>query len=1697
MIVAYVDKPGIVNYLESESFTQEVGFNITVPNTPEYIRTSLTGTIPIVYDAYSATYDANNADFSPQLQCSTRVFELNAESRVAEAQWVSGEEQLPVPGASRADGGSVTVPPQSGYAVPATSVGTINVNNDLWVYGELFGGGANLTFLDGLVNRLYFRAVDSAGQPVPGILPSIRWAHLPYHLSGEFAYLAPGCLTTDAYAQVLNDDPETASMSNWVTRCQNIRGDISVVEHGLNDAWIYSSVWQARPIQPYASVLTGMTNASGIGWVAPTFFEGKPGLYVGVVQADGARSPPIVLPVRSELASMEIATEPSMRNPDLLHAGLASGERLPDDDGWYWPVGEATAVQFSVRLLAADGRPLANYEPLVAAVDADTGEPVDDRIALDPGVKSQDVSGAAGLGLRKGAPANADGVSTFKTTLADALEGQCFKLQAWFKAFAPHEEADLDAGGFGHFKDSRTSVTSSVKFCARNARTLAITEQPSSTVVLGVPVPSVPVVQVTQPLQEYVQTGGGGTADAIYTLPQGVYEVLPLEVLPRSIGGFSVNIDSEQRFLGRYMLDSYRCNIYDNYTLTGGCTDVISPSAKFRAELAALGPGFNADFAPSTGYVAGGSLIRDNAEVHAGLANTSQIGFFLFRPTIPGVVPTFVKEFAIGGLTWQTAVAGLKPTVRFGAASTVSSDTSLVALSDVVAVETAPASIVLLTVPPTRAFVGEAFLVKAIVRISSGAPLRGARVVVNLAPVSGSGLSPLGFLTSIIGAQSLSADNSPPTLQAESAVAVTDERGVARFLLNFVAGPPASQTTLVVESGGVSSQRTAAITVINSIKTVAATPVTYRRTGTSGIGDPNTEAVRLLGKPPERFPYTFTVDEPITITVGLPQLATADQSVNVSWLRRNTAFRVFSQDDIDQLARQNQKLRERLVELNATAQSAIATAESSSESVVQSAAEVVVASVSAQFNASIGLSAEEYDMVEGVVEQSLLAALRPTAQQATASIAEFQEMLSLLMGGTLPSSAKPSGPGTNNAAVIPITQSMVTLVDFSGGVATLEVRGLQVLVRKPSKLYLQPVVAGIAGHVSGDIKLEKFDKKTAAAVAIEYAVRFALVLVIGMVALGNSDFHDPRVAVPISLLFIAGMMTYTIIIYRENGGLGKPNSIGTWWLICFIGVLLCTFWGVLGLLKPLSKYRFFRTFPDKRREMMFTYVHRLVNAGRSDEVQAMKTKLRALTEKRERLIREGSDNTEDAALTASAEAEFLYAQTLYHEKRIAAAIQKERSFKTHLKALIKSIVKDDPDAFYVPVRIYAAFSVSLFATIFMAVWFANVFDSLRDTVRKADVSVTIAMFNALTAMQEQFQQLTGADLPTLASQWLEDNAQRVHKYMVSLADALYAASVAGSTLGILFYSAAMLSLVVDFRAQILQARRGIWQFNEPKVAVKAAVTFMGVQISNGILTYVTISFIFALLITIIAWSLTWDVLLWLLKQKWQWLLTLILFALINPLIKLVCTKVIVAKKFIKRRYLWSAFELYELMTQVAAGLVKSLVRFIMVIVAVFFSLPRIDRSPFPAWVEYYLLLDTGSKSYQGVIVLYHISNNPVMRVAAWILAEDARDRNDEKTREARGLRSPTARRVCNRWRKALFLVQNPSMVKYVVKVAIDQKKILKLAKSGKDFTAAELIREKTKIKVTPTGGLFGRKRAPKEPPPSDGEVEVTSTKETV
>merc|ERR1711988_267253 len=99
----------------------------------------------------------------------------------------------------------------------------------------------------------------------------------------------------------------------------------------------------------------------------------------------------------------------------------------------------------------------------------------------------------------------------------------------------------------------------------------------------------------------------------------------------------------------------------------------------------------------------------------------------------------------------------------------------------------------------------------------------------------------------------------------------------------------------------------------------------------------------------------------------------------------------------------------------------------------------------------------------------------------------------------------------------------------------------------------------------------------------------------------------------------------------------------------------------------------------------------------------------------------------------------------------------------------------------------------------------------------------------------------------------------------------------------------------------------------------------------------------------------------------------------------------------------------------------------MAIIICVVNLPRLSPSPFPAWLERYVLLDTGSKAYMSLILLHHTNCHPVFRTAAWEMETDT---NLRRLGPANGYVSAAKRKVSNRFNLLWMMHKNPSLVPY-------------------------------------------------------------------
>ena len=116
--------------------------------------------------------------------------------------------------------------------------------------------------------------------------------------------------------------------------------------------------------------------------------------------------------------------------------------------------------------------------------------------------------------------------------------------------------------------------------------------------------------------------------------------------------------------------------------------------------------------------------------------------------------------------------------------------------------------------------------------------------------------------------------------------------------------------------------------------------------------------------------------------------------------------------------------------------------------------------------------------------------------------------------------------------------------------------------------------------------------------------------------------------------------------------------------------------------------------------------------------------------------------------------------------------------------------------------------------------------------------------------------------------------------------------------------------------------------------------------------------------------------------------------------------------FLLRRGGFHHYDLWMLILRLTTGVMTAIVRFFITIAVALITLTRADVSPLPAWIERYLLLDTGSKSFQSLVKVYHHFNNPIFRVACWILTEDSKLRRHATGNLRNGL--ATVRQLCGK-----------------------------------------------------------------------------------
>lgn len=1199
------------------------------------MRNSLTGGVLLAYEAYRVVEDDTSTTTSGSSQelepitlikeCSAPVNVVNIYSRASSLAWRTGNVSTATGGAYFHDRDVPVMTPDQSTTSSATGlVGqhTVQHSAPLEYYSFISGLLEDQSDIDDVAAQLHqmrFHVKDYYGEPAPAVVPQVKWTSFPQYLTGYTTYLMPGCLSTESFRQMLLSGPNP-EYAGRITSCSSFMMDRTIMEYGLSQTVIDSTpLFMIRPFAPFATVIAERTDANGDGWIAVNIHRGHPGLYSLTVQADGMRTMPMLIPIRNELARMNITAEPALQAGWATTMGITLSTIQPDGT-WSWKVGEMLGEPMTVRMLDSEDNPLPGYRPNVRAVD-ENGNSLEHLVQFDT-----EQGGISGTGARQGTPATNLGLSYVSLLLLDAVNGTCFQLEAFFKAFDQDELETLSTEGLDEYADVRTSVISPARFCAINSRTMSVVSEPSTAVQLGGTLEEKPVISAASPLVKvtirapppvascvgavvtnptgcdtetdptacsmmpgcYYDTtssacvdipgcngvpqescpyvpgcswtdgtsdttgsgesgsGGGICSDAcqvagdgdcddggpgseftdctygtdcsdcgtredlssapsvdLWYLPDGYGMMFSYQMSVQAIGGTVLGDDAVRRQIGMRALTGNKCISYGGMAVAGRCTNMpMDPTVTSYPASDVWSPE-NSDIA--SGRVTGGVPYEQviTSTTHPWFPFGFLGGVPLFAAVRGNDPPTFIQKYRFDDLRWVRSVPGMGNTINFAATTNLILDSPSGAITSTVQAEESPASVEITSIPPREVGINEPFIITARVRISSGAPLRGALVTVSTTPVQGPPTSPFAFLQSVIGQQTVDASSDPATLSPSGVSAFTDARGVARFVLKFSSGPLESYTSLQLHAGAVRSTRTPPMLVQNDIAHVNATNLTLTRTNAFGIGSPTTYAVQVLGLPAETFPVNCTTDPaadgPIRVRVQLWSEYERPRYDNLTWVARALTFRAFDHDAVMRLRRQEMVIANALENItNALGGLALQTAtEGAGEAVetLDDAQTEVVASVSADVSTAIstatGGAIPAGAVPNDIIERALMQSLAPDAASAAAMANPDMliQFLTLMLGGTMPSSATPQGPVSAIVAVAPLDPANVYVESYDPATKVVElvIDSITLQVESPGRFYIQPMIAGVAGPLGGEIVIERYNSKTLQAVAMECA----------------------------------------------------------------------------------------------------------------------------------------------------------------------------------------------------------------------------------------------------------------------------------------------------------------------------------------------------------------------------------------------------------------------------------------------------------------------------------------------------------------------------------------------------------------------------------------------------------------------------------
>ena len=446
--------------------------------------------------------------------------------------------------------------------------------------------------------------------------------------------------------------------------------------------------------------------------------------------------------------------------------------------------------------------------------------------------------------------------------------------------------------------------------------------------------------------------------------------------------------------------------------------------------------------------------------------------------------------------------------------------------------------------------------------------------------------------------------------------------------------------------------------------------------------------------------------------------------------------------------------------------------------------------------------------------------------------------------------------GARQFNFIPVTKPKAKVIDTKSytqnNLGEITWNDLSLSINEPAGQYRMAIVVdGVSSPYSDVITVTVEEPTKYEWILIQYLIQFIIFIMTGLILIGNSAWHSP-------LMLLASAATCIVcIVLAASNYLSPAVGAGyTDWtknlLIIFLSTLLA--WGVkMTAVEILSQRRndhdadvrglrprtscayFFFNFASNRRHTYFRYVRRMFYKARDSKSEKA-------------LIRpNGADPSTYEKHAAKFDDPEFSDEELLDPQREWSILRRFLTLKNY-------------DAVFLPQRVLLSFFAAIFVLIIMFLNVLKVFIALESSVYNAGNIAITTMLSGLAAFVRFFYEKSGTDLYDADGGMVIDNmldqANEVHLIMSNIVRKIKISYVIGFVISAIFFLYTWVHLIFNFRHKVLRARRGIWTFDPSKVRLADASNFTGISISNGLMSFVYITFIFAAVVFVLVWETT-------------------------------------------------------------------------------------------------------------------------------------------------------------------------------------------------------------------------------------------------